>query len=128
MKRSWPKWANKKRILGIAKFRNKGYNQQISRSEWEIKPILLNRRFISRVVIDPHFEVKHSESITNELILELVKLLDGKHERHIGESGGFRYYHKLLKLRERQYRLVWLLVDEEDYVGVINAYRDDREF
>ncbi len=39
--------------------------------------ILLNYREISRVIIDPHFEKKHSQSISDEIIVRLVKTLHG---------------------------------------------------
>lgn len=39
--------------------------------------IIVNNRNIKNLVIDPHYELKHSASISDALILELVKLLDG---------------------------------------------------
>ena len=40
--------------------------------------ITVNDRAIHKVVIDPHYEEKHKESINDATILDLVKMLDGK--------------------------------------------------
>ena len=39
--------------------------------------IIVNNRLIRHVVIDPHYELKHSDTISDALIVELVGLLDG---------------------------------------------------
>ena len=102
--------------------------QEVNRREYSISPIQVNRIQISRVVIDPHFEVKHHDHMDDELILELVKQLDGRIEvPEAKDEDGFSYFATLLENDEKQYRLIWLLEDESIYVGVLNAYRDDRK-
>ena len=49
----------------------------IDRPEYLLE-ITINGRALSRVIIDQHYKSKHSESINDELILELVKTLDGE--------------------------------------------------
>jgi hypothetical protein len=39
--------------------------------------IVVNNRHIKHVVIDPHYELKHSDTISDSLIVELVGFLDG---------------------------------------------------
>lgn len=49
----------------------------MERRSYKIDPIVVNGRFYSEVIIDSHYEEKHSENITDELILSLVVLLNG---------------------------------------------------
>lgn len=84
----------------------------------------VNGLSIKNVVIDPHYELKHSESINDQLILELVKLLDSKFYEPIQSKDGFDYFvADPLEYRGLKYRLVWLLESGQLYVGVINAFR-----
>ncbi len=86
--------------------------------------ITVNGRHINHVVIDPHYELKHSDTISDSLIIELIGLLDGGDFTPEAMSKGFEYYTaENLILRDKQYRLVWLLEKDELYIGVINAYR-----
>ncbi len=86
--------------------------------------IEVNGRLISKVIIDPHFEVKHSKSINDEIILELCKLLDnGTFPLHT-EDEKFEYFvTDNLKLNGKRYKLIWILEDNDIYIGVVNAYR-----
>jgi hypothetical protein len=126
-KRLYPFRGILKPFQDLAKFRKNGYSDKSNRKIVNIAPILLNRRLFSKVIIDPHYRRKHLGSINDDLIVELIRQLDGRHERQMGSKGRYRYYDRLLKLGDRQYRFIWLLEDGEDYIGVINAYRDDRE-
>jgi hypothetical protein len=93
------------------------------RRSYPIK-IAVNGRKISEVVIDPHYEIKHSGSINDDLILELVKLLDGMFYEPADTREGFQYFvASPLDYHGANYRLVWLLEDEKLYVGVVNAFR-----
>ncbi len=79
---------------------------------------------ITEVVIDPHYESKHSETINDDLILELVHLLSGKFYEPVAERDGFRYFvADPIELNGRDFRLVWLLEQRRLYVGVVNAFR-----
>lgn len=46
------------------------------RREYDIS-IVFNDRRIKKLIIDPHFEEKHADSVTDEIIIALVKELDG---------------------------------------------------
>lgn len=93
------------------------------RRSYPIK-IEVNGRKIHEVVIDPHYEIKHSDSVNDDLILELVKLLDGKFYEAADAKGKFQYFvADPLDHQGVNYRLVWLLEDEKLYVGVVNAFR-----
>lgn len=86
--------------------------------------ITVNGRLIVEVIIDPHYEAKHSGSIDDRLILDLVSVLDGKFYRAEMTKAGFQYFvADPLEFRGVTYRLVWLLEDDKLYIGVVNAFR-----
>jgi hypothetical protein len=57
-------------------FDNAYYSSFVNRREYDIS-VTVNERRITKVVIDPHYELKHSDSVSDNVILSLVKLLDG---------------------------------------------------
>jgi hypothetical protein len=77
------------------------------------------------VVVDPHYEKKHSAVITDEIVLDLVKLLDGRiYEPEGVDDRGFQYFaNDRLELAGRHYKLIWVLHEQESFIGIINAYR-----
>ncbi len=86
--------------------------------------ITINSKAIHRVVIDPHYEVKHSDSVDDQIILSLVRLLDGKTFAPDAEEDGFQYFKTdPLTLNGVNYRIIWLLEKNEIYIGVVNAFR-----
>ncbi len=86
--------------------------------------ITVNLRAITRVIIDPHYELKHGDSVDDEIILSLVQMLDGKTFTPEIERDGFQYFKTdPLSLNGVHYRLIWLLEEHEIYIGVINAFR-----
>lgn len=93
---------------------------------YKIRPITVNERKIVQVVIDPHYEEKHGEHMSDDLILKLVQELDGRLELPEEESGRYSYFATLIEYRNKQYRLIWLLEDHAIYIGIVNAYRDKR--
>ncbi len=94
--------------------------------EFSIKPIFINGIKISRVIIDDHYKEKHSDHVTDNLILNLVTQLDGRKELPESVSGEYSYFATLVEFEDKQYRLVWLLEKDAIYIGVVNAYRDKR--
>lgn len=95
----------------------------MKRREYDID-IVVNRRRITKVIIDPHYEKKHGASITDEIILKLVKTLDGEIIEPDTEDPPYSYFSQdRIELGGKFYKLVWLLEDNELYVGVVNAYR-----
>src|SRR5271170_1654241 len=86
--------------------------------------ITVNFRAVTRVIIDPHYELKHGDSVDDEVILSLVQMLDGKTFAPEAESDGFQYFKTdPLTLNGVNYRLIWLLEKNEIYIGVVNAFR-----
>ena len=95
----------------------------VARREYKVS-ITVNGVKINKVIIDPHFEEKHAESISDAVFLDLVKTLDGEFHPTQSESPPFKYFVKeAVLLDEKHYRLVWLLEEHQIYVGVINAFR-----
>ena len=80
---------------------------------------------INQVIVDSHYEAKHSKVINDALILELLKGLNGRtYEAESTSAEGWEIYvNDPLFLGEKPYRLVWCLHPDEDSVGIINAFR-----
>ena len=87
--------------------------------------LTINGRSINQVIIDSHYEAKHSKTINDNLILELIKGLNGRtyEAESISAERWEIYVNDPLFLGEKPYRLVWCLHPDEDSVGVINAFR-----
>ena len=86
--------------------------------------ITVNGYSIKRVVIGPHYELKHSETINDKVIIQLVERLDGGEFRAIDNDGQYLYFvNDKMQLHGKLYKLVWLLDKNEIFIGVINAYR-----
>ncbi len=54
--------------------------------------ITVNYKKITKVIIDPHFEIKHADTIEDKVILNLVQLLDGEVFVPEVEKDGFLYF------------------------------------
>jgi len=98
----------------------------MAKRKYPIPPISINGIRIEQVVIDDHYEVKHGAHINDALILEIVKTLDGREIRPEVKENEYSYFNSLIDYKKKQYRLIWLLEDEQIYVGVVNLYRDNR--
>lgn len=86
--------------------------------------VVINDVFITEVIIDSHYEQKHSESINDQLILELVKILDKGFFEPVSISGKFSYFvTPRMEYQSKIYKLIWLMESGETYLGVINAFR-----
>ena len=97
----------------------------MARRSFQIQVITVNGRPIREVIIDDHATENHPD-VTDDTILDLVRLLDGIEQAPDDEKLPYEYFATLLPLEEKQYRIVWLLENEKLYIGVITAYRDDR--
>lgn len=95
----------------------------MSRREYTISIVVNDQRY-SKVIIDPHYEENHADYMTDGLILELVKTLDGEEHEAQTETPPYSYFMKdRIKVGDKFYKLVWLFEKDQIYVGVINAYR-----
>jgi len=93
------------------------------RPEYPLK-ITINGRNLSHVIIDQHYRVKHGQSMNDDVILDLVKTLDGKKfppDRVQGENEYFTV-EPVFHL-EKPYRVILVLCLTNDYLGVVNAFR-----
>jgi hypothetical protein len=77
--------------------------------DYTIQSIIVNSIKVSHVIIDDHYKEKHGDYMSDSLILNLVKLLDGRKEAPDDVFGGYSYFATLVELDEKQYRLVWRL-------------------
>jgi hypothetical protein len=85
--------------------------------------LTINGRHINEVVIDPHCEIKHPD-MSDSLILELVKTLDGREFQLESRDGEWEFYMlDRLEYLDRQYRFVWCFRDHRLFIGVINCFR-----
>lgn len=86
--------------------------------------VTINGLHLSQAIIDPHYELKHSTSITDELILRLVQLLDGNDFSPEADDEVYEYFvTENMALDDKLYRLIWLTEKDKFYIGVVNAYR-----
>ncbi|MBX9766864.1 MAG: hypothetical protein K2X47_06295, partial [Bdellovibrionales bacterium] len=83
-----------------------------------------NGSIITKVIVDPHYEEKHARSISDEVVLALVKSLDGQRFEPDDEDPPYSYFvTDRIKYKGKFYKLIWLLEEHEIYIGVVNAYR-----
>lgn len=83
----------------------------------------VNGRSINEVIIDPHYESNHPD-INDELILELVKKLDGRTFPPVDRQDDWEFFMvDRMKYNKRFYRLVWCMQDRSLFIGIINAFR-----
>jgi hypothetical protein len=77
-----------------------------------IKPIMVNGREIVEIIISSHYEKNHSTYMKDEVILELVKMLDGKffpvEDKKSNPNREFFMLDNIL-YENKFYRLVWCL-------------------
>jgi len=87
----------------------------------------LNERRYRKVVIDSHFKGKHGESVTEEIILEVLKRIDGEVFDPVFKDVEFEYFKvEPIFFDDAPYRLIFLLFVNEYTLGVINCFRVQR--
>lgn len=94
---------------------------------FDIGTVTINNHDFRKVMIDwKHISIRHPD-VTQTLVLQAVRQLGGRHLNKEVTKPPYKYFVSLLKLNEKNYRLIWLLEEGQDYVGVLNLYRDDRK-
>ncbi len=95
------------------------------RKEYSLN-LVINGRNLSRVVIDQHYKEKHKE-VTDEIILGLIREINGSNYDIESEKNGFQYFTvEPVLYEEKPYRLILLLCIHGDFIGVVNAFRVQR--
>jgi hypothetical protein len=85
---------------------------------------VVNNRRITEVIVDPHYEEKHGDTIDDQIILGLVSLLDCLTFPAYETDGAFEYFvTDQISYKRKLYKLVWLQEENQLYIGVVNAYR-----
>jgi len=93
---------------------------------YKIDIIVVNGNKVKKVLIGRHYELKHSHYMNDDLILLLVKMLDGKNFPVDSTTKDIDYYVADIEYGYplKVYRLIWLFEGEMlEIIGVINAYR-----
>ena len=95
----------------------------MERREYNIR-MMINGRKIKKAIIDPHYEIKHSSYLNDQIILRLIKKLDNQFFEVVDIDLPYSYFvTDGIIIDGKKYKLVWLLEDNEFYIGIINAYR-----
>jgi hypothetical protein len=94
------------------------------------KNLIFNNRPFSRVVISQHYKVKHGD-LDDRRILELVQTVAGQvfDVDCVRLEDGIVYEFVVVEQvvwQKRFYRLIFVVPDTEDYLGVVNAFRVRR--
>ena len=91
--------------------------------------VIINAIRFNEVIIDPHFELKHSKAVSDDIILLLIKELDGMYLEPDGiDSGGFKYFvTEPMFYKNKPYRLVWLIDLYASYIGILNCFRRPKK-
>ncbi len=87
------------------------------------KSIKVNEILITEIIIDSHVD-KHKDHVTDELILSLVELLDGRTYSPVKVQDGFSYFVSRILYNKKVYRLVWLQQENQFYIGVVTAFKE----
>ena len=78
----------------------------MTRREYPVR-LTINGRNIEKVIIDPHYELKHSDSVSDKVILELVQQLSGSRFDPEAEDAKFQYFvSDNLVLGQKRFRLI----------------------
>ncbi len=81
----------------------------------------------SELLIDSHYELKHKESINDEIIIALVWTLHSSFvDEQIRSKSGYSFYEIDVELENKLYRLVLTTPPDHSFLGVRNAYRRSK--
>lgn len=93
------------------------------RREYSVE-MSLNGRSFKRVIIDQHYQLKHSDSMNDEIIIGLVKTLGGEELIPESRQGDFEFFKvEPVIWKSKSYRVILTLCVSDDFIGVINAFR-----
>ncbi len=97
----------------------------MNRPEYELT-ITINAKLFTRVIIDQHYKEKLTD-LDDGKILELVKTLNEQNFPSESAQGEFEYFAlEPVFLRAKPYRLILVTCTEDNFIGVVNAFRMSR--
>lgn len=85
--------------------------------------LVFNDTSFGEIWIDPHYETKHSGSINDLLILEILRSINDTQIEPNARITGFQFYELDALFKEKSYRLILVVPISLTYLGVRNAYR-----
>ncbi len=94
----------------------------MKRREYKVN-IEFNDVRITKVIIDSHYEEKHSSSVNDKIILQLVQKIDGLALFPDAVKPPYSYFSQEIRLDGKLYKMVWLVEDHQIYIGIVNTYR-----
>ncbi|MFN8369560.1 MAG: hypothetical protein U0T83_02920 [Bacteriovoracaceae bacterium] len=96
------------------------------RNVFELR-VVVNNRVFNQVIIDQYYRVKHQE-LNDELILELVMKIHNGIYLIEEVKGDFNYFTiEPLFYGNFPFKLILFFGNDDDYLGVVNAYRVRRK-
>ena len=84
--------------------------------------LTVNGRKLEWLIIDPHFEKKHPY-MNDEKIWGIVKFLDNKKFIPTTYKEKWDIFETNILYQPKNYRLVWCLEEDKNYLGIIHCYR-----
>lgn len=85
--------------------------------------IVINGRLITQAIIDSHYKVNHPD-IDDKLILDLIQTFNGREFKLDERKDSWEYYMlDQIPFRDKKYRLVWCMQDNQLFIGIINCFR-----
>lgn len=88
--------------------------------------VYVNEIWFLHVHIHEHVFERHGESITTEIILNLIRQLHfGKFKVEARDEKNWQYFATHQTLNRKSYRLVWCIPPDADFLGVRTAFRKD---
>ena len=96
------------------------------RRSYQIPSIVFNGRIFNEVIIDSHYEQKHSNHINDELILLLIRELNQRFELRVDKKDKCEFFVTRIECNSKWYRLIWIIEKDCNYIGIINAFRDKK--
>jgi hypothetical protein len=86
--------------------------------------LIFNQIEISEVIIDPHYEKKHGDTVSDLLILKLINKLNMEILEPEKTTENYEYIKvDPICFDRKSYRLILLIEKNKSYLGVINTFR-----
>ena len=98
----------------------------ITKQKRRIYPIklVINNRKLDELILDPHYEKKHGNYLTDEIIYNFALELNQKKVIIEDRKKPYDYFSHWPLFREwRAYKLIGCLEDDKNYLGIIDCYR-----